>query len=443
MAGFAPLLDTISFEIEDVSATASDVATCDIFVLTPQGQGNVTEWPSYDESELSFSSVPSGWSLSKADFMPYKTGDGKVRLVFNLIASVTDGTGLIQVTSDGTDFYDFQVVTYLPDDNTGTGTAYVNNSNIVVGRGSSSTGFTISGDVLLNSWPTWATKGGNIQLLDNNGLYQNAKGSFQSTSGSSIPTSAWTTIGFSQVVKDQTLGQWDGSTFTALRTGFLELSCAKEWANAFTVSHLIRIYKNGSTVLRQLKFGPNSASSVSTSISCSDIYLQQGESIEVQVFQQEGVNRSFTTTAANNWLDLNWQPDSTGNQATGAGTSSLANQNPQNVLVNYQAMTPKAADNQFTGGNISATRIGDTITVTSDVALTDPGDTSPATSVGFLPVDFRPSTEVSNLFFMTTTRVYMVRVKSDGQIECEYRDWAGGATAPSTSGRPITITYRV
>jgi hypothetical protein len=106
-------------------------------------------------------------------------------------------------------------------------------------------------------------------------------------------------------------------------------------------------------------------------------------------------------------------------------------------------MTPKAADNQFTGGNISATRIGDTITVTSDVALTDPGDTSPATSVGFLPVDFRPSTEVSNLFFMTTTRVYMVRVKSDGQIECEYRDWAGGATAPSTSGRPITITYRV
>jgi len=111
------------------------------------------------EVDLSFSSTPAGWSLTKGKGFVYQTVLGEYRLAFNIVASVTDATGNAQVTVDGVDFFDFQTVNYLPDDNTGTGRAYVNNSNIVVGRGTSSAGFTVSGDVLLNSKPTDAFVG--------------------------------------------------------------------------------------------------------------------------------------------------------------------------------------------------------------------------------------------------------------------------------------------
>jgi hypothetical protein len=41
----------------------------------------------------------------------------------------------------------------------------------------------VEGDIELDSWPTWATKGGNIHLLDNNGLYQNAQIKLSAPSG--------------------------------------------------------------------------------------------------------------------------------------------------------------------------------------------------------------------------------------------------------------------
>jgi hypothetical protein len=438
MAGFAPLLDTITFEIEDVSASASDVATCDIFVLTPQGQGNVTEWPSYDENEgPTYSATPSGWSLIRSIYQPYYTADGRVLMYFYIVAD-TDSLSTPSITINGITFKNtagnFVPLSVDSGNQSYTARAIVvpNSGTINIQKSTAATGWRTQGTVELDSWPTWATKGGNIQLLDNNGLYENAKARFYRNAAYSY--TANTTFAFDQestLIKRKGINNSSG-IITVDSSGDYHFNIVT-FASA-THSARLKLYKNGVFVCYIGK-----ATNTVNMEGSATVYVSTSDSITFQGTQGFTVSTGDTDT----WIEVTRVPDSTGNQATGAGTSSLANENPQNVLVNYQAMTPKAADNQFTGGNISATRIGDTITVTSDVALTDPGDTSPATSVGFLPVDFRPSTEVSNLFFMTTTRVYMVRVKSDGQIECEYRDWAGGATAPSTSGRPITITYRV
>ena len=297
--------------------------------------GSLGGWKIYDESDVSITGTNS-WSTTNASLQPYKDPiSGIWRLRGNVRGTTASATGST-VTVTGITFPAFNQAGSVSTNTTATANecyAIASTSDFKIEQGAARTAWWFSFDVELASKPTWADFDGTLNLGSDLEAI-NAKGSFQDTSSQNIPNGTWTILTFNTVERDQTNGQWNGSSsFTAAQAGFLELSCSKEWANAFNASHFIRIMKNGATQVRYIKFGPNSGSNVSTSISASDIYLDAGEYVEVEVFQQEGIARNFTATAGTSWLDLNWQSRKS-STLTGFPFSSQANANKQYLVPN-------------------------------------------------------------------------------------------------------------
>lgn len=110
------------------------------------------------------------------------------------------------------------------------------------------------------------------------------------------------------------------------------------------------------------------------------------------------------------------------------------------VVGEYET-TSKAADNNFTAGTFTITRIGNTVTITTDVALTWSSASTAETTSGFIPSTYRPSGEVRLCMNMDSGGVRMLQVETDGTIGIQYRNWTGGLTATTTSSRPVTISY--
>lgn len=152
----------------------------------------------------------------------------------------------------------------------------------------------------------------NYSVTVNQAFRQNAKGAFNSTAGQSIANATWVSLQFATPEKDLLQDQWDGTTFTANRSGFLEGSLSFLWALAFTNKTSTRLFINGSTERRKIDHAPFSSSPISNPYSFSDVYLTAGDTVVFQVFQSEGASRSLDSTAAYNWIDLNWQAEKSG-----------------------------------------------------------------------------------------------------------------------------------
>lgn len=155
-------------------------------------------------------------------------------------------------------------------------------------------------------------------------IYQNAKGEFNSNAGQSITTNTWTSLSFEDVITDNLQGQWDGTTFIANRSGFLQVEGAILWANAFSNQFATRILINGSTSGKGRNFAPDGAIAQSAFLGCKDIFLNAGDTAVFQIFHAEGVNRSRSTDALYNWIDINWTADRSA-QLPGFPTTEKAN----------------------------------------------------------------------------------------------------------------------
>lgn len=114
------------------------------------------------DAGVTFSSTPAGWALSRAVFVPYKMVGGQWRLRFNITASVTAAT-LINVTCDGVIFYQqTNAADRIPISASAGVSAYVeasvirNSGTIQLGSGANTVRFQVSGDVELDSAPSWA-----------------------------------------------------------------------------------------------------------------------------------------------------------------------------------------------------------------------------------------------------------------------------------------------
>lgn len=115
-----------------------------------------------------------GWTTVKAVGVPYKTKDGSWRLRFNIDGNVSSASRTTYTASiSGVSFYagTTQYVTAYESGISGAATTYAiaasNTSNLTLYHGSDTTsGYGFSGDVALNSMPTWAVDFYPVSLSD-------------------------------------------------------------------------------------------------------------------------------------------------------------------------------------------------------------------------------------------------------------------------------------
>lgn len=126
--------------------------------ITPQNRNVLGK--QYDESTVTFSSTPTGWTLTRAVFVPYKTTNDVWRLKFNIYATVTGFTGSITTTIDGVTFKTgvSQSFVYEPllGGKVGLGWTTGGGGTIRFNSEATSTNIIASGDVELDGKPTWA-----------------------------------------------------------------------------------------------------------------------------------------------------------------------------------------------------------------------------------------------------------------------------------------------
>lgn len=107
-----------------------------------------------------------------------------------------------------------------------------------------------------------------------------------------------------------------------------------------------------------------------------------------------------------------------------------------------QTQTVQTPSGQLTSGTAECTRIGDVVTITGGFnhSFTD----SPSSSTGFIPVIYRPNSNVAAVYYAEDDTVYRVFVAPSGAILFRYFDWAGAAKfRSSTSSTAFTISYTV
>ena len=112
----------------------------------------------YKEYTLTFTSTPAGWTVQRAIGIPYQTQNGNWRLRFNISATVTAGTSIAS-TVVGVTFsssYALQAIAVFGDIAGSRGRASAGSGEIRVEHTSADGNFNCSGDVELDSKPSWA-----------------------------------------------------------------------------------------------------------------------------------------------------------------------------------------------------------------------------------------------------------------------------------------------
>jgi hypothetical protein len=152
---------------------------------------------------------------------------------------------------------------------------------------------------------------------------------------------------------------------------------------------------------------------------------------------------TVSSTSRFNTLTIERVGDSTGNQATGAGTSLLSNENPQNVLVNYQTVT-KAIDGDFSGTNVTITKNGNQVTVTSDSSASHSAAGEALTAIGFIPDWALPTSDVWTSHYQNTSNVARIGVQTNGRLRTAYFEWSGALdTAITGTLGSLNISYSI
>jgi hypothetical protein len=111
-------------------------------------------------------------------------------------------------------------------------------------------------------------------------------------------------------------------------------------------------------------------------------------------------------------------------------------------LLNRYQTTTKAMDGSFSSGTARFSRVNNTVTIHVPVS-SHSSNSNPACSAGFVPADYRPSGDTRNICSFNGSRVKSIIVKSSGNLEFEYRDWAGSGAADTTTEFDSAITFIV
>ncbi len=121
---------------------------------------------------------------------------------------------------------------------------------------------------------------------------------------------------------------------------------------------------------------------------------------------------------------------------------------PNNIQLNgteisYSTTTISATSGDITSGSFFISKLGNQVTITATGQIGHNNVVGPESAAGFVPAEYRPSSNVSNVYGVSTGRVMRVNVESDGTIGFDYHNWSGTAVANSNSDTAPSITYYV
>ena len=119
---------------------------------------------------------------------------------------------------------------------------------------------------------------------------------------------------------------------------------------------------------------------------------------------------------------------------------SLATADQAGLVPSYSEES-KAADGDFSAGNVYFARVGNVVTVTAEV-LTHTSTALADSSVGFVPERYRPNASTYNSYAYDQNNGFNVKIEADGKFSTFYRDETGNVSR-TTTATAFSITYIV
>lgn len=107
--------------------------------------------------------------------------------------------------------------------------------------------------------------------------------------------------------------------------------------------------------------------------------------------------------------------------------------------------------NGFTAGEeVTITRTGNTVTITSDGALAHGSASAVSSTANVIPAAFRPSAQIGNVYYLEAVAEFggagllcRVHVTSDGTLQTKYTDFAGGAVSRTDTYVSFSLSYNI
>jgi hypothetical protein len=208
----------------------------------------------YSEANGDFTVTGTNWTTTTAIAVPYKTGDGTWRLKFNIEGSVSVGTTLLDLTMSGITNTVNQSISGGQRSSAGGRINFAqarSDGTFRTATDVSSTLFLCSGDIQIDSKPTWARD------LTHTGMSSDLGGRVVDclvylASAQNVTSIASTTVQLDTVLSDTTNSFNTGTyTYTVPETGFYDMKAAiGSYAVLGDDQYRIKLMVNGSEVCR-------------------------------------------------------------------------------------------------------------------------------------------------------------------------------------------------
>jgi hypothetical protein len=439
-------------------ATTGYVSLNEVTVGTGDLGSGFAGWKQYDSSTVTFSSTPTGWSLTEALAIPYKTSNGSWRLRFNIQAThnVTSAGTTVTPVMDGVTFKTgiLQALANVGETDSADRTFLNGGSGIMSAYSEVGTNqFYVSGDVALDSIPTWAEES-SVGYIGNTNPTTIAA-SYTTNAAQSIGTASYTIVDFEDVVYDETPSNSSAVTtgaswkFTAPRKGKYLVNALMTFDStaALDIGEVVvsRLVKNNTTVLTQGEWRTVTVSDANSHTYDTRINyvadLDAGDYIDARVYQSSGGNLTLIASSDYNNIQIT--------ELTAAPHAAMfknATADRAGLLSVYEEYTDTGiSSSDFTGGDLKVIRIGNHVTVTLENPTWSGTDTVVISSAGLLPERFRPS---GNVFVTqglnTTATVVRFDVLTTGQIRLGNQsatDLGASAGVANTSTIIYTMSY--
>ena len=227
--GSVPLNGAADYELHLIALVAAptDIGISGVTISAESaliGHGGEKQ---YDDSVVSLSG-PAGLVVDRAVFMPYKTISGVWRLKFNIAASISSATAPTNLAVSGVTFKnatDFnQALAIAPGSAGNFAYTVPNTDEILIRYSTAQTNLQLSGDVELDSKPTWADFDGSV-MFGTEAQAQNARAKLSLTSIYTLGGASTTTlVDFDTTVYDEAITDNGDGTVTVLSDGKYDVS---------------------------------------------------------------------------------------------------------------------------------------------------------------------------------------------------------------------------
>jgi hypothetical protein len=399
-------------------------------------------WPSYDESEVTITSNYASETIVEANFVPYQTASGDWRMTFNFAASHTnslDGNWTISGVTfkNVSNFY--QAVSLVLNDAEQALKAFTQpNTSVIDTRfGTNATDSRISGDVLLESKPTWATKNAPDVYLAGNVNADVVVAKAYLSGDQTVTSGSGEKIEIDTVIKDShgdivntSDNRFDipvSGDYVLSGTVLLDTNGFNGTTQEWRVSYKINGAGDGYYIAR---YAPNSSSDNRIGLAINEIIsdLNAGDYIEVFVFQDSGTDATlFGSVIANTKLGIH--KITSAQEVANAIVGFSEAQDGKAGLIEYdydELDISSSGDFSASQPVLRLARVGSVCTLTWP-NLAHSSDNFPESASGFIPEHCRPNDYDYSVYYITSTKVRRITVKPDGGIAMYYRDWSGSA----------------